>query len=169
MSADSAASPTYRRIQKTKREARIVELAQELRSAPYRHLGRGRSGVDCLGLIIHSYEFDEESHPLASEAKSIGGYYDKKSWSFEEGNEAHLKSVEILSRFLTKHFVPIRTKDARKGDLILMRWKSKNHGDHVAIISDQGRVIHADMKRGVIEHVPDERFIKRILSVHRLK
>jgi len=130
----------------------IVNKAREYLGTPFHHQGRLKgTGVDCIGLV--SGVFKELN--LVS--------YDNVTYSrFPSGN--------LLMSELRKVFDEVQYEEVREGDILVFWFNPRTKSpQHIGIKSSRG-IIHTWAGVGkVVEHSINERWIKRILAVFRLK
>lgn len=117
----------------------------------WRHRGRTRFGIDCIGLIVH--------------AVAAGGIQmrDRRDYGREPWKDG-------LQRELFEHFgEPVM--DMQPGDVALMRWHNQDGPAHVGIIGDYCHgglsLIHSYSLTSVCEHVIDDEWRARIVEVFR--
>lgn len=130
----------------------VVETARSYLGVPWRHQGRTRRGIDCLGLV----------------ALSIGAVrpvVDRQGYGRTPYN-AQLRAS------LVEHFGEPVSKDAmRPADVVTIRWTGEEH--HVGIIGDHPdglSLIHAySVGTGgkVIEHRLDAHWLDLVHEVFR--
>lgn len=150
----------------------VVSRARELVGVRYKHRGRDKRGIDCIGVSAYAAQIDFDSLPEVIEANaSIDAYFHENGWSFRRGDPNHLKAVELFHAGLTKYLLSVIKDDLQIGDFLLLSMKTahKVYGDHLAVYSGRGRMIHADLKRGVIEEQIDQKHVQRLRSIWRLK
>lgn len=107
----------------------VVIEARTWIGVPYRHQGRGRNGVDCLGLL-----------QMIAEKLGIAGY-DELDYS---RNPSGLR----MARLLGEHLQRIEYVEAREGDILHMA--TAKEPQHLAIISNDEprRIIHSSAMHG---------------------
>ena len=117
----------------------------------WRHRGRTRLGIDCIGLIVH--------------AVAAGGIQmrDRRDYGREPWKDG-------LQRELQEHFGdPVG--DMQPGDVALMRWHNQDGPAHVGIIGDYCHgglsLIHSYSLTSVCEHGIDDEWLARIVGVYR--
>lgn len=128
------------------RSNEIVQSARSYLGVPYRHQGRNRLGLDCIGLILMV------AHDLHLSDFDITGY-------------GRVPSGRMMARLLGQHCRPVAVKDINSGDVVHITFERQPQ--HVAIITDAG-MIHADNIRGVVEHSLNNRWRKKIRGAYRL-
>jgi cell wall-associated NlpC family hydrolase len=157
-------------MSRPKTTPRAVLRAREMIRAPYRHLGRNRQGIDCLGLMFHALDLDEAAYGEVLEAHELaGGYYSGSRWVYDRNDPRIRESCRILLSALTKHLLTCRMDDLRAGDVLLISFKSGKDGlgDHIGLYAGDGKMIHADLRRGVEEVVIPEKLWRRVIGVYR--
>lgn len=125
----------------------IISKAREYLGTPFRHQGRSRTGLDCIGLIVrvaHDLELSKEDFLQ----------YDRRPNNFQ--------LQFYLGQHLEKRSNP---KDILPGDIILFSLPS--YPCHVAFYSDTDTIIHSLANRKkVVEHRLDEEWKSRIRGVY---
>lgn len=97
----------------------VIEAARAFLGCPWRHQGRRRTGIDCLGLVALSYG-------------SVRPVVDRSGYGRTPYNGA-------LRASLVEHFGPpvasrpVALSDLQPGDLVTMRWTGEEQ--HVAIVT----------------------------------
>lgn len=125
-----------------------VENARSRIGTPWRHQGRGRDGMDCIGLLVACF-------PVADRAD-----YDRNP----RGGKLEAAVRESFGP-------PIPKAEMRAGDVVLMAFPSVIR--HVGIVADHWTgdlsVIHtwSGGPRKVCETRLDEQWLARIRLVHR--
>lgn len=134
----------------------------------YWHLGRQPPKLDCLGVFLYAMDWDENEMPEVGEARLIeGGYYTSEKWA-RPNNPGLMKSVDVLLAGLTKRLLTIRIHRAVCGDVLAMRFKSdRGAADHLGILVDGGKVVHADLRRGVVCEPISGDLKRRIVAAYR--
>lgn len=126
--------------------ADIVRVARSWVGVPYRHQGRSRAGVDCVGLLM-----------VVARELGLSDY--------EFGTYRRLPDPRVLLGELAAQLERVAVADARAGDVWLMAW----HADpqHLAIVADRGRIIHAySQPRAVVEHIADAQWRERVRGAY---
>ncbi len=128
-----------------------VAEARSWLGTKWRHRGRNRFGIDCIGLIVH--------------AVAAGGIQmrDRRDYGREPWKDG-------LQREIEEHFgAPV--SDTQPGDVVLMRWHNQDGPAHVGIIGDYCHgglsLIHAYSMTSVCEHRMDDEWLARIVGVYR--
>lgn len=120
-----------------RRRAAIITAARKYLAVPWRHLGRGIHGLDCVGLVV-----------MVCRDLGISGY-DLATYPREP------VSAEFLSHFLKGGGIRVPIDGALPGDLMLFR--EQRYPCHVAILSERdghATIIHAHAtRRTVLEEV----------------
>lgn len=127
-----------------------VAMARSFVGCKWRHRGRTRFGIDCVGLVAAAVE--------------AGGI------PFEDRQDYGREPFEYgLERALTERFgEPV--KDRKAGDVVMMRWESRPEAGHVGILDErEGQLwlIHSHSMSSVIAHRIDEHWENLILEVFR--
>lgn len=144
-------------------QARIIARARELAQlkVPFVHQGRTLQGIDCVGALAHILEFEGElpaysRDPVNGEletelSKVLGEPILEISRATPMRDALRLQVCDILSM---QYFGPIR---------------------HVAIVVPHVAlpgvlsVVHTDSNVGrVVEHILDEKWLRRVVKVWRL-
>lgn len=146
---------------------RRVARARAMIGVQYKRLGRDRHGIDCLGLMLHVYERQDTEIDACLEAMSmLEGYYGSRAWNKDTAAQAYLECSRLLVAGLTNHLHLSTLEDVQIGDVLIFSFKSRDRApDHAGIYVGKGKVVHADMKRGVIEHSLEGRLERRLVGV----
>lgn len=116
---------------------RFVEEARSFLGVPWKHLGRARSGIDCVGLLL-----------VAGER---AGIIPKQEFTAYSRNP---EGIGLLLEF-DKHCTAKPLTDARRGDILITRDTSVLMPCHCGIIDERFgelRFIHAYARaRQVVE------------------
>jgi cell wall-associated NlpC family hydrolase len=133
----------------------IVEVARSWIGTPYRHQGRTRQNVDCIGFVI------AVAADLGVTIVAPHNYSDSPS-----GEMMMARSREQFDE-VTDRTLP------RPGDIMGMWGWNRNEPQHFAIAAEYGgrqTMIHAFSKRGmVVEHSVDSFWNKRLVALFNLK
>ncbi len=130
-----------------------VAEARSYKGVPWRHRGRSRRGIDCIGLVVL--------------ALAAGGFMmrDRTNYGREPWRDG-------LQREMREHFgEPV--SDWQPGDVALMRWDNTPEPSHVALIGAHPlgglSLIHSysHATGGVCENGIDAVWQKRIVEVYR--
>lgn len=131
----------------------VVEKAREYIGVPYRHQGRKKTGIDCIGLIwCVANDLGYETSIPANYAKS--------------------PSPDLLISECEKNLVKQDrgTDDLKIGDILVMWGMTRNEAQHFAIIGEvDGRktLIHAFSKhKKVVEQSIDEFWSRRFVALY---
>lgn len=134
----------------------VWALANELKGTPWKHEGKDKSGMDCLGVLI--YFFKRLGIDLIGEDTQG---YDINFWRigkkdlFEEG---------ARKRGLT---VSKRASDALPGDILY--FKFRKIVSHAAIYVGRGYFLHAVTNEGVVlEKLSDKLWGNRFYAVIKI-
>lgn len=131
--------------------AAFVRAARSMLGLPWRHRGRNRLGVDCVGLVV-----------LAA-AKAGCRIPDHTHYGREPWDDRLRKELKALCG------APVN--DWCVGDIALISW-GKGEPSHLAILGDYLygglSLIHAHNLHGVVEHRLDEIHSQYIQEVYRL-
>lgn len=121
----------------------IIRTARSYVGVPFRHQGRTRDGLDCIGLIIRV------AHDLGLSTA------DFRSYSREPNARVFFDN---LARHLTR-----KPGEPEPGDVLV--FALPKYPCHIAIYTDLDTVIHALSKRGsVVEHALSDDWKQRIRS-----
>lgn len=113
--------------------ADVVDIARAWVGAPYRHQGRSRLGVDCIGLAIVVVR---ELGLLPSEAPPF--------------NYTRRPRDGFLEAYVGRHCIELQTPEV--GCMVLMRWAPRAPASHVGILTPDN-IIHAyGGNQCVVEH-----------------
>jgi len=122
----------------------IAAAALAYRGAPWRHLGRSITGMDCIGLVI------AVARDVGAKPADFDLHYDRRP----DGTMAGL---------LRQHLQPVSVRRATTGTVVVIAAGLVGH--HVGIMLDSERFIHAVNNRGVIVDVFDHNWRQRISRV----
>lgn len=128
----------------------IVFEARKWVGVPYRHQGRSRTGVDCIGLAVVVVR------ELGLMDYDIDGY-------------SRVPSGRMMTRLMAERLQTIDLADAQPGDLLHMAFTGQPQ--HVAIVSSDNpaRIIHADAVAGrVVEHALDANWRGLVRGAYRI-
>ena len=116
----------------------LVKEARALIGTPWRHQGRSKRGVDCIGLVLLAAE------NAGLDLIKVSGVDAPRVYS----RNADPKLYELVHRACTQ------TSALVPGCLLFFRFDSDRHPRHFGIYTDEGTVIHAEsrLRRQVIEH-----------------
>ena len=125
----------------------LVTAARGWIGTPFRHQGRNKLGIDCLGLLLVA-------------AKDCGVALDDLK-GYPRTPDGHTLRAECEKQLIKKI-----GKDLREGDILLMSFG--RYPQHIAIKTDIG-IIHAFQESGrVVEHNIDQKWLNRIKEVYVL-
>lgn len=114
----------------------LIESARDLKGVPWRHRGRTRLGLDCIGMVICAMR-QCGIEPLKQLGLRDVPYGRQASPELIQAIEAHLEPA------------PGRIP----GALGLFRFYGEQWPRHVGLITENGNVIHCNAKHGgVMEH-----------------
>ncbi|MEO1198078.1 MAG: NlpC/P60 family protein [Pseudomonadota bacterium] len=118
---------------------RVISIARDWLGTPYHHQASLRGiGCDCIGLIRGVWR---DLH--GPEPEAVPGY--SGLWAEVGGQE---RLIEAARRHLIEADF---NAGPLPGDVVLFRYRADVIAKHAAIISDDGRMIHAYEARGVVE------------------
>ena len=125
--------------------ADFIAAARSYVGVPFRHQGRTRHGVDCIGLVVCA-------------ARDIGiTLADRTDYARDPNG--------LLPLEMARQFAPVESPQA--GDILLMRFRGEPQ--HVAILAGE-TLIHSYASIGrVVEHGLDAKWRRRIVAAYRLK
>lgn len=129
-----------------------VAEARTYKGCKWRHRGRSRYGIDCIGLIVAAVQAG--GRPVADRRD-----YGREPW--KDGLEGEIKS---------QFGDPVAEDVWRPGDVAMMRWENRPEAGHVGLIAsnDNGlTLIHCHSMSSVIEHGIDEHWRRLIVGVFR--
>ncbi len=120
---------------------------------PFKHRGRTKNGMDCVGLLIRS----------AMDC----GYYDYEEFPY--GREPR---GSVLEGVLYRHFGEPEMRQPKVNDVLLMKLRFAAAPSHVGIVTEHPEgglgIIHAygEIGRVVLQRLSEDK-IKRIVGVYR--
>jgi len=133
----------------------VVAEARTWLGILFKHQGRSRSSVDCIGFpwcVARDLKLLDDIDLDSPKVKPYLGY----------------GKAPIPSKFLgalREHLVQIELSEVLMADLILFR--GKFYPNHLAIVTDYG-IIHSSAERGkVVEHCMDDKIRKKRLYAFR--
>ncbi len=125
--------------------ADFVAAARSYVGVPFRHQGRTRHGVDCIGLVVCA-------------ARDIG-------LTLADRTDYPRDPNGLLPLEMARQFAPVESPQA--GDILLMRFRGEPQ--HVAILGGAA-LIHSYASIGrVVEHGLDAKWRRRIVAAYRLR
>ena len=108
----------------------IVRTARGWIGTPYHHQASLKGiGADCIGLVRGVWR-----ELIGNEPEALPAY--SGDWAEATGLEAMLAAAH-------RHLVPIPAELVRQGDVVVFRLRAGAVAKHTAIVSDLGRMIHA--------------------------
>ena len=131
----------------------IIQVARTWNGVRFRHQGRSRSGVDCVGLFSCIGTEVGRPDPIPN-------------------NYSHNPDTRLLMTEMKKRFDEVLIKDMLPGDLLMMRFENafgKASNQHIALRTDCGIIHAAAMYRKVCEHSLTPEWFNRIEHVFRFK
>lgn len=124
----------------------IIETARKYLGVRYKHQGRTRFGLDCLGLVVRV------AHDL--------GLSDEDSTDYGNVPDGKRLMLEFDKRLdVVNHGQP--------GDVLLMRFDQ--NPQHLAIITDKGIIHSYAQARAVVEHGLDDVWSNRIVRTYSFR
>jgi len=134
------------------RRSDVVTAARSFLAVPWRHQGRDRDGLDCVGLVIMV-------------ARAIGEGADWLEQPYATfPSERHVRAV------LDAHLTPLRGAP-EPGDIALIRWRRT--ANHLAFVTDGGQpfgLLHSYRAMGkVSEHRADSYWRDRIAATYSFR
>lgn len=117
---------------------RLVEEARALLGVPWRHQGRTRKGVDCIGLVLLA------AQNAGVDLIKVSGINPPRTYS----RNPDPKLYELV------HQICKKTEEVSPGCLLFFKFEADKHPRHFGIYTESGTVIHAESvtRRMVIEH-----------------
>lgn len=129
--------------------AEVIACARSYLNAPYKHQGRIRAGIDCIGLAI-------------AVCQDLGlGDFDFQGYSREPDGVTLLREIEKICT---------PTQEYQPGDLLIFRIrKYPQHCGLVTELAGQLGLIHAYQSIGkVAEHALTDWWVERIVGAYQL-
>jgi cell wall-associated NlpC family hydrolase len=124
----------------------VVDTARSYLGVKYRHQGRSRFGIDCLGLLVlvarDLWLFDADSN-------DYGRVPDGRK--LQRGLEEHLDTSSGL----------------KLGNILLMRFEK--NPQHLAIVTDRGIIHSHSYAKKVVEHGLDDVWKDRIVREYTFR
>jgi len=128
-----------------------VACARSFVGCKWRHRGRTRFGIDCIGLIVAAMQAG--GAPLTDRLD-----YGREPWN------------DGLQDELARHYGEAVTDTPRAGDIALIHLPQNPAPSHVGLIADyQGRLslIHSASESNVVEHTLSEDWQRCIVARYR--
>jgi len=135
----------------TEQQKAIIEEARSYLKTKWRHQGRSRAGIDCIGLVIEV-------------AKTV------KGWDFDITDYPRQATDETMLNLCCEHLLMVSKSELQPGDVLVMRFE---HQRHAAIVGDYPHsselsIIHAySPARKVIEQRLDSVWLGRVIGAFR--
>ena len=127
----------------------LVSQARSYLGVPYRHHGRCRKGLDCIGLFVAC-------------AEDLGiQVWDDLTYTLKV-NPKHL--LAGLGQYTEKDVRPILSP----GRMALMQFSGEAGITHTALITDKGLLHAYNKRRSVVEHRINDQWKKRIIRTYRI-
>lgn len=127
-----------------------IDGAREYLGVKWRHRGRSKFGIDCIGLVVHA---------MAAAGVVMRDRIDYGRTPHQDG----------LEKDIHAHFgEPV--DGLLPGDVVLMCWDGEDEPSHVGIIGGDHEgltLIHSYSLVTVVEHGIDEHWARRIIRVYR--
>lgn len=128
----------------------LVEEARTWVDVPFRHQGRSRLGVDCIGAPVCI---------LRAKGALPTDFVDNACYGRAPNTS---EFIDTVRRFCTE------TQTAENGTLAVFRWPGAKYPSHAAII-DGRYMIHAYQRVGkVVRHGYGEPWLRQTHSIYRL-
>jgi len=124
----------------------IINAARNYLGVRYKHQGRTRFGLDCLGLVVRV------AHDLGLTNEDSTDY-----GTVPDGRRL-MREMDARLDIIT---------NAQPGDVLLIRF-DKNP-QHLAIMTDKGIIHSYAQVRGVVEHRLDEEWANRIVRSYSFR
>lgn len=127
----------------------IVQEARSWIGVPFRHHGRSRAGVDCVGLLVVVYE--------ATIGLSQGDFTEYPRHP----------ETPFVYRTIRQYARRIAPANIKAGDVMLIRFGGAS--THFGIVTDRG-VVQASPSTGVIEHsLSKDHAGERVVACYRME
>ena len=124
----------------------VVETARTYLGTRWRHQGRDRQGLDCVGLVLRV-------------ARDLG------LTEFEISNYGRVPSNRMMERVLAEQCCRTTLAEIDSGDILHLAFEKQPQ--HLAIVTDIG-IIHADNEYGVVEHGLNRTWRMRVRGCYRM-
>lgn len=118
-------------LQKHQRD-KLIAAGRELIGVKWKHMGRDKLGVDCIGLVVH-----------AGKAVNV--------WPQDWNTEPYRLSPDLRKMMTHLKAVATRTVDPKAGDVVLFFRKNLVH---VGLITYEHHILHANQQHGFVTEVP---------------
>lgn len=128
----------------------LVDAARGWLGVPFRHQGRSRYGVDCIGLIILA------RNELVKDPTAL-----KTPTNYRRNPNGKL--LELFPRFAEQIDRP------EPGAVAVIGWPRQIHPSHVAILTPDTMIHAYHSSRGVVENGYREQWVRWTKSLWRLK
>jgi cell wall-associated NlpC family hydrolase len=128
--------------------ADVVQAARQYLDTPWRHQGRSRSGMDCVGLLI-------------AVSRDLGVPVE------DDTHYSHFPDSSLLLGHLKKYTEELPLAEAQPGDLVLMCVRGRLQ--HTGILTERGLLHAAACYRKVCEHGLTDEWRRTIRQVYRWK
>lgn len=115
--------------------ARLIVEARAWLGVPFRHQGRGRTGVDCAGFLV---ELMRAAGELPSDYTEPANY----------GRQPQRELFDIVQRYCK----PAGTRVQFPGALVLVRWLPQSPPSHVGLCTGETMIHCYQRAGGVVEH-----------------
>lgn len=114
----------------------LVQHARALKGIPWKHMGRGSTGVDCAGLLI-----------VAAQRAGLN-LFKFAPLPRRYGRKASPEFIELIRSHCTQALLP------ECGVMVVFQFAGEKYARHLGLLTDVGTVIHAEAKtrKQVIEH-----------------
>lgn len=115
----------------------LIDSARTLKGIPWRHQGRSKFGVDCIGLVV-----------LAAQGAGLDfatflSIRDDRNYK----RDPDPKLLALVEQCCSPAPAPI------PGCLIVLQFPADRHPRHFALYTAEGNIIHAESRHGnVVEH-----------------
>jgi cell wall-associated NlpC family hydrolase len=147
-------SHTDSRIKEEYTRSRIIEEARSYIGVPWKHRGRSRTGIDCLGLVLE-----------------VGSKFGLHDYPDDVHYTRQSSGQELITPFIRHGKRVTDFKDLKDGDVLIMKDRFFPH--HVGFIASKGgtrTLIHACVhQRKVVEDVLTEDRYRKIITAFKFK
>lgn len=131
--------------------AELIEQARAWLGVPFRHQGRGRTGVDCAGFLVALMKASGE---LPAQYVEPANY----------GRTPVRELIEVVRRYCT----PVARAPGFPGALVLIRWPRDRQPSHVGLCTGDTLIHCYQREGGVVEHGYREPWSRVTHSLWRL-